>query len=137
MNYLVWAVVALVGYSAFVPLASLATKQMPSHVTALVTNTMLACSALALTVVRGDDAVEYLSGRPLVYTVAAGVFLSVGILAYYRALSQGPVSVVTPIYGSFLVGASVLGIVFLDEPFSLAKGVGIVLTMAGVYLVAS
>jgi transporter family protein len=129
-------VVALVGYSAFVPLASLATKQMPSHLTALVTNSMLALTALVVTVVRGDDAVEYLSGRPLAYTLAAGVFLSVGILAYYRALAEGPVSVVTPIYGSFLVGASVLGIVFLNEPFSLTKGVGIALTMAGVYLVA-
>lgn len=137
MNYLVWAVVALLAYSAFVPLVGLAAKQVPSHVAALVTNTMLALSALGVTLYRGDDVVGSFTGRSLAYTLAAGVFLSVGILAYYRAIAEGPVSVVTPIYGAFLVGGSVLGIVFLNEPFSLTKGAGIALTLLGVYLVAA
>jgi transporter family protein len=61
----------------------------------------------------------------------------VGILSYYRALASGPVSVVTPIFGMFLVGTSILGVVFLDETLSTQKITGIGLAVVAVYLVAT
>ncbi|ESP87552.1 EamA family transporter [Candidatus Halobonum tyrrellensis] len=136
MNYLGWALVALVGYSVFTPLASVATNHLPSNVVALGANTMLAVTALAVTLVRGDDVVGGLTGEYAVYVAGAGVALSVGILAYYRALATGPVSVVTPVYGSFLVFSSLLSVAFLDESLSATKVVGIGLTVLGVFLVA-
>ena len=55
---------------------------------------------------------------------AAGILLAIAIaiVTYYRALELGPVSVVTPIFGTFLVLSSIIGIAFLDEPFTLRKG---------------
>ena len=137
-GYLGWALVALVGYSVFTPLARIATRQVPSTVVALVANTILATSALAVVLyTNGTDIGQYLTGTPVVYMVSAGVFLTVGILAYYRALSLGPISVVTPIYGMFLVGSSVIGIVALGEPLSARKAVGIALAVVAVYLTAT
>jgi transporter family protein len=66
---------------------------------------------------------------------AAGVFLAVGILAYYRALALGPVSVVVPVFGLFLVTSSLVGVVALDEPLTARKGVGVLLALVAVYLV--
>ncbi|WP_435176887.1 EamA family transporter [Halorussus sp. AFM4] len=137
MNYVAWAVVALVGYSVFTPLASLATDQIPSTVVALVANSMLAVSAAAVIVYRNESVVPYLAGENAVYMYAAGIFLSAGIIAYYQALGAGPVSIVVPIFGMFLVGSSLLGVVFLDEPLTAKKVLGIVLAAVGVWLTTS
>ncbi|WP_327051217.1 EamA family transporter [Halomicrococcus gelatinilyticus] len=137
MNYVAWAVVALVGYSVFTPLASLATDEIPSTVVALVANSMLALSAAAVIVYRDEAVVPYLTGGNAMYMYAAGVCLSVGIIAYYQALGQGPVSVVVPIFGMFLVGSALLGVVFLDDPMSAKKATGILLAAVGVYLTTS
>ncbi|UPW01437.1 EamA family transporter [Halorussus gelatinilyticus] len=137
MNYIAWAVVALVGYSVFTPLASLATNQIPSTVVALVANSMLALGAAGVIAYRDESVVPYLLGENAVYMYAAGVFLTVGILAYYQALGAGPVSTVVPIFGMFLVGSSLLGVVFLNDPLTAKKALGIVLAAVGVYLTTS
>ncbi|WP_135824721.1 EamA family transporter [Halorussus ruber] len=137
MNYVAWAVVALVGYSVFTPLASLATDQIPSTVVALVANSMLALGAAGVIAYRDEPVVQYLTGENAVYMYAAGVFLTVGILAYYQALGSGPVSTVVPIFGMFLVGSSLLGVVFLNDPLTAKKALGIVLAAVGVYLTTS
>ncbi len=137
-GYIGWALVALVGYSIFTPLAQIATQQVPSTVVALVANSILALSALGVVLyTNGGDIGGYLTGNALLYMVSAGVFLTVGILAYYRALSAGPISVVTPIYGMFLVGSSIIGITLLGEPVSIRKAAGIGLAVVAVYLTAT
>ena len=137
MHYLGWALVALVGYSIFTPLASLAMDNAPSSVVAMVANGILLVSAVGLTVYENESVATYFAGRTALYMVGAGVFLAVGILAYYRALAAGPVSVVTPVYGMFLVGSSLLSVLFLDDSLTLQKGAGIALAVVAVYLTAT
>jgi transporter family protein len=137
MNYLGWALVALVGYSIFTPLASLAINEAPSSVVAAVANGILLLSAVSLALYENESVASYFTGRAVLYMLGAGVVLAVGILAYYRALAGGPVSVVTPIYGMFLVGSSALSILFLDESLTLQKGAGIALAVVAVYLTAT
>jgi transporter family protein len=134
MNYLVWAVVALLAYSAFTPLAKVATGNAPPAVVALVANSMLAAGAGAVVVARDVPVREYVLGDAGPYMLVAGAFLTVGILAYYQALSAGPVSVVTPTFGMFLVVSAALGVAFLGEPLSFQKAAGIALAALGVYL---
>ncbi|MFD1514576.1 EamA family transporter [Halomarina rubra] len=133
-RYLLWSAVALAGYTLFTPLAKLATEDAPSTVVALVANSILALSALAVVVATGESPAQYLTGDTLKYVLGAGVFLTVGILAYYRALALGPASTVVPIFGMFLVGSSVLGFLFLGDEFTARKGAGIVLAGVAVYL---
>ncbi|MFC5972298.1 EamA family transporter [Halomarina salina] len=133
-RYLLWSALALAGYSVFTPLAKLATNDAPSTVVALVANSILALSALVVVLATGEQPTSYLTGDTLRYTLAAGAFLTVGILAYYRALSLGPASTVVPIFGMFIVGSSVLSVVFLGDSFSAQKGLGIVLAGVAVYL---
>ena len=133
-RYLLWSALALVGYSAFTPLAKLATNDAPSTVVALVANSILALSALAVVVATGEHPTAYLDGDTLWYVLGAGAFLTVGILAYYRALSLGPASSVVPIFGMFIVGSAVLSFLFLGDDFSLRKGAGIALAGVAVYL---
>lgn len=139
MRYLPWALLALGAYSGVAPLMSAATTgetPIPSTVAALVANGVLVVGSVAVVLYTGRDVSAYLSHPQFPLVLAAGGLLTVGILAYYRALALGPVSVVTPVFGLFLVVSSVVGIVFLDEPLTVRKVVGIGLAVVAVYLVS-
>jgi len=136
MNYIVYAVVALVAYSIVPPLVDLATEEIPSNTAALISNSVLVTVALAAVVYTGEWDSSNLTGRHAVYVCGAGVFLAVGILAYYRALELGSVSVVVPIFGMFIVGSAAVGVAFLDESLTARKILGVALAIVAVYLVS-
>jgi transporter family protein len=136
VNYLLWALLALLAYSLVAPLVKIATADIPSTVVLLISNGMLVLVATGVVVATDTPVVQYLTHDRSIYAYAAGIALAVGILAYYRALAVGPVSVVVPIYGLFIVTSSVLGIVALGESLTVRKVVGIGLAVVAVYLTA-
>lgn len=136
MNYLLWALLALFAYTFVAPLMSVATTDVPSDVAVIVSNTMLVIGAAAVVAVSQEPVTEYLTHPDAPYMYAAGICLAVGILAYYRALAMGPVSVVVPIFGMFIVTSSLIGVAVLDEPLTARKVAGIGFAALAVYLTA-
>lgn len=136
MNYLAYAFLGLVAYTFVAPLTKLATRDIPSDVVAAVTNGMLVLAAFGVIAYTRKDFFSAFTHPDAKYMYAAGVMLAVGILAYYRALATGPVSVVVPIFGTFLVTSAAAGVVLLDEPLTARKVAGIGLAIIAVYLVA-
>jgi len=134
MRYLLWALLALAGYTLVAPLVKLATAEIPSDVALLIANGMLVVGATAVVIASETPVVPYLSHPDAVYAYAAGICLTVGILAYYRALAAGPVSVVVPVFGLFIVTSSLVGITVLDEPLTVRKVAGIGCAVLAVYL---
>jgi len=49
---------------------------------------------------------------------------------------MGPASVVVPMYGMFIVGGAVLGLLVLGEPLSWSKSIGLVLAVGTLVLIA-
>ncbi|WP_435334442.1 EamA family transporter [Haloarchaeobius sp. TZWWS8] len=140
MSYLLWAALALAAYTLVAPLMSIATNgssPIPSNVATLMGNGVLVLLTLGVVAFNQGDPTEYFTHPKAGYVYAAGFCLAVGILAYYKALSLGPVSVVSPIFGMFLVTSSALGIVVLNEPASARKLAGIGLAVVSVYLVST
>ena len=140
MGYLQWSVLALLAYSAVAPPVGFATTgnpRIPSFVAALVTNGLLLVATVAVVLYQGQSVTAYLGHPKAPYLYLAGVFLAVGILAYYRALSLGPVSAVVPIFGTFLVISSVVGVLFLNESLTARKVAGIGCAVLGIYLVSA
>jgi bacterial/archaeal transporter family protein len=58
------------------------------------------------------------------------------VLSLFHALSLGPANVVVPIYGMFIVGGSLLGILVLGEPMAWHKIAGLAAAVIGIVLVA-
>jgi len=140
MGYLQWSVLALLAYSVVAPLVGFATTgnpRIPSFVAALVTNGLLLVATVAVVLYQGQSVTAYLGHPKAPYLYLAGLFLAVGILAYYRALSLGPVSAVVPIFGTFLVISSVVGVLFLNESLTARKVAGIGCAVLGIYLVSA
>lgn len=137
LGYLGLTVIALAAYTVFPPLVNRASQEVPISVVTLVATTMLAFGSL-LTVLYQDVAVlPYLTSARAPSVYVAGFALTVGILAYYQALANGPVSVVVPVFGMFIVTSSILSILILNESFTLRKGLGIVFAGLAIYFIAS
>ena len=139
MSYLPWAILALGAYTLVPVLMRVATtgpNAIPSDVATMLSNLVLVVVAGVVIVGTGQQVTPHLDSPKLRYPIAAGVFLGIGILAYYRALSLGPVSVVTPIFGMFLVVSSAISIALLSESLTARTVVGILLGVVAVYLVS-
>lgn len=137
MQYLGWALIALLAYTFVAPLVSLATNEIPAEVVIVVTNGMLVAVAAAVLFLSDASLTEYTTDGAAPYMYGAGVALTVGIIAYYYALEAGPVSVVVPVFGTFLVLSSLIGVVFLNEVFTVRKAAGVVLAGVAIWLVST
>lgn len=135
-RYLVLSVVAFVAYSLVAPLVKLAMRTIPSTTAVFLSNFVMLV-LLGATLVYTDTPLRaYLDHPKTPYIVVWGVMLAVGLLAYYRALALGPVSVVVPIFGLFIVVSSAIGIVAFDESLTGRKIAGILLAVLAIVLMS-
>jgi transporter family protein len=141
MNYIAWALTGMVGYSFTTLLVKLATRsgQFSSFLVLAIACVITFTTAVMITLARGDlqtvTAKDFTSPSAW-FTYATGIALTVAVMSLFRALSLGPASVVVPIYGMFIVGGAVLGILFLHEPLTLRKAAGIGLAIISIFLIA-
>ena len=140
-SYLVWAFIGMIGYSVTALLVKLATQsgRFSSYFVLMISSAMVVITSTTITFLRGE--MKTLSRENLVsvdgvFVLGTGVALVVAVVFYFLALGEGPASVVVPIYGMFIVGGAVLGLFFLDEPFTLRKLLGIILAAISIYFIA-
>ena len=131
----------MIGYSVTALLVKLATQsgRFSSYFVLMVSSTMVVATSTTITILRGDIRAfsrDNLGSTDGLFALGTGVALVIAVVFYFLALSEGPASVVVPIYGMFIVGGAVLGLIFLHEPFTLRKALGILLAAISVYLIA-
>lgn len=137
MHYLTLTVLALACYSLVAPLVKLATQQgAPPQVAVVVTNTILVATSLLVSWGRGMPMHLSFSSKSLGLLLIAGVLLGLSVTAYYLALSRGPISVVVPIFGLFIVSSSIAGVVIFGETLTPSRLLGILFALAAIYLVS-
>jgi transporter family protein len=142
MNYISWAILGMIGYSLVTLFVKLATRsgQFSSFLVLAIATVIVTSSAVGTALLRGDfrglEAHDF-GARSAFWAYATGIALTVAVVSLFRALSLGPASVVVPIYGMFIVGGAVLGMLFLNEPPNLRKLLGIGLAAISVFLIAT
>jgi bacterial/archaeal transporter family protein len=141
MHYIAWALIGMVGYSLTTLLIKLATRsgQFSSFLVLGIACLIALITVWGITIARGD--LQRLSARDFasssaVLAYATGIALTVAVMSLFRALSLAPASIVVPIYGMFIVGGAILGILVLHEPFTLRKAAGIGLAVISIFLLA-
>ena len=99
---------------------------------------IFAIFAIAVVALRGElrPLLIELERPPLLWAIAGGIALTVAVSSLFHALSLGPSNVVVPIYGMFIVGGSLLGVLFLEEPMSWNKIAGLIAAVVGVVLIS-
>jgi len=131
----------MIGYSVTALLVKLATQsgRFSSYFVLMVSSAMVVATSTTITILRGDIRAfsrDNFGSTDGLFALGTGVALVVAVVFYFLALSEGPASVVVPIYGMFIVGGAILGLIFLHEPFTLRKALGILLAAISVYLIA-
>ncbi|ESS11471.1 MAG: putative membrane protein [uncultured archaeon A07HR60] len=137
--YLPYALLAIGAYAMVPPLLRVATSganAIPSNVATIISNLVLVVIGLCVVAYTGETSTEHLTSPKIPYVLVAGAFLGVGILSYYRALALGPVSVVTPLFGTFIVFSSAIGVFVLGESLTPRRILGVGFAIAAVYLVS-
>jgi len=135
-QYLRFSILAFLTYSLVAPLLKYAMESIPSTPAVFISNSVLLVVVGVALAYRGQSPLPYLRHRYTPHVVALGVLLTVGLLTYYRALALGPVSIVVPIYGLFIVVSSVIGIVAFDEALTLRKAAGIFFSVLAIALIS-
>ena len=141
MGYVGWALLGMVGYSLVTLLVKLATRsgEVSSFYVLALAVLIVGSVTWAIAILRGDFAgftVSDLARPSAMWSLATGVALVVAVASLFKALSLGPASEVVPIYGMFVVGGAVLGIIFLNEPVTNRKLLGIAFAALSIYLIA-
>jgi len=139
LGYVLWALIAMVSYSFVFLFAKLAMGDgsISPFTVMTIAVVLVAVIAAFVTAATGRWAIESYTSQQAWFSYAAGIALTLAVIGYFKALSTGPASIVVPIYGMFIVGGSVLGILFLEEPLTAKKLLGIGFASLSVVLIAS
>ena len=139
-SYIFWALLGMVGYSLttlFVKLAERSTA-VSNYMVLAVSTTIVSIFAIGIVVARGElkSLIFDLERGTLAWAIASGIALTVAVSSLFHALSLGPANVVVPIYGMFIIGGSLLGVLFLGEAMTWNKIVGLAAAVLGVVLIS-
>ena len=135
-RYLGLSLFSCLAYSLVAPLISIAMADMSSTMAVFLSNSVMFVTVGLVLVYRGLSVRPYLRHPRTPHLVAMGVLLTVGLLTYYRALALGPVSIVVPIYGLFIVISSLVGLVVFDETVTVRKLAAIGLSVVAIVLMS-
>lgn len=136
-GYLSFALLAFLAYSLVAPLLKIALVDLPSTPVVFLSNFVLFVIVGAFLAWQGESPVPYVRHRFAPLIAISGVLLTVGLLTYYRSLALGPVSVVVPIYGLFIVVSAFVGVVALDEAVTPRKLAGIAFSVIAIALIST
>jgi transporter family protein len=139
-SYILWAMLGMAGYSLMTLFVKLAERSgtVSTYMVLAVSTTIVAIFAIAVVAMRGElkTLIFELERPPLLWAIAGGIALTVAVSSLFHALSLGPANGVVPIYGMFIVGGSLLGVLFLEEPMSWNKTAGLIAAIIGVILIS-
>jgi bacterial/archaeal transporter family protein len=138
--YVLWALLGMAGYSFMTLFVKFAERsgEASTYMVMAVSTSIVAVTAFSIVALRGElkPLLFELERPPLLWAIAAGVALAIAVNALFHALSLGPANVVVPIYGMFVIGGSLLGVMFLGEPMAWHKLAGLIAAVAGIILIA-
>jgi transporter family protein len=135
MSWLAYALISALAAAATAILAKLGVEGVPSTLATAVRTVVVTAFAWALVV--GLDQQRFvwtMSRRTLVFLTLSGVATGVSWLAYFRALQMAPVSWVAPIDKLSLPLTVLLAALWLREPVSWQAAAGVLLMVAGAFL---
>lgn len=134
ISYLFWVILALIAYSVIGPIVKVIETDVPTETDVAITTAVMLVVTVITAFVVNPVSPDSFSLTAYAYAISGGIFLTVGVITFFRALREGPVSIVVPIYGLFIVMSSLIGIVFFNERYTTQKIIGIVLAIVAIYL---
>lgn len=82
---------------------------------------------------RGEhEGLAFISKKNIIFLIISGVMTGLSWIFYFKALSEGPLSVIAPIDKLSVALTIVLAFIFLNEPVTLKAVIGSVMIIGGI-----
>lgn len=130
-NYLVFAVIAILGFGAHDFLVKLLSVHMSATLIAGIAGTVGGICIMIYALTQGM--VPQVNKFTL-YAVLIGILFGIGYAAYVLAIAKGPLSVAMPIVAMWFLIPVILGIIILHEGVTISKVAGIVMAGGAIFL---
>jgi len=134
MNWVILCIITIISWGLWGFLGKLALNHLDWTEVYFVSNLALFVSSLLV----------WASQKPSInvgsagfnYAIIAGIMMALGAVTFYVALQAGKAIMVMPLTSLYLVVTIVLSYLILHEQISLTKGIGIVLAVVALVLMA-
>ena len=137
MAWLFWSLLSAVFAAATALLAKLGVEKIDSNLaTAIRTSVVLVFAWFVAFLTGSPTAIAGVPGRTWALLGLSGLATGASWLCYFRALQLGPASRVAPIDKLSVALVILFAALFLGERFTLAKGLGGALIVAGAIIIA-
>ena len=131
MDYLALTLfsMVLIGFNTFT--VKLLLQYLPP---AMILVTKFGVGTLALFIYLHYTKVPIVWNKYVLYACLIGAWWAGIMVLYYAALDRGPISVVIPIFSLNLIIPAILGFIFLNEPVTTSKILGLIFACLAVVL---
>ena len=136
-GWLIYAVLSAVFASVTAILGKVGIEDIDSNLGTAIRTTVVLLMAWFMVLVTGKcSEVKKIEGRELLFIILSGIATGASWLCYYRALKEGPASVVVPIDKLSILVTIVFSRIVFKERLNIKSGEGLVAIIAGTILLA-
>ena len=136
-GWLIYAVLSAVFASVTAILGKVGIEDIDSNLGTAIRTTVVLLMAWFMVLVTGKcSEVKKIEGRELLFIILSGIATGASWLCYYRALKEGPASVVVPIDKLSILVTIIFSRIVFKEKLNLKSGAGLVAIIAGTILLA-
>jgi len=123
MDYLTMTLLSmvLIGFNTFA--VKLVSQNVPP---ALLLVTKFGIGVIGLLIYLSYTKVPFVWNKHVLYVCLIGAWWSGIMVLYYTAIARGPLSIVIPIFSLNLIIPAILGFIFLHEPVTASKILGLI-----------
>lgn len=132
MDYRAYSVIALVFWGAWAYFSKMLALHMKTELLALYTTVGSLIVITIYTLIRTKISFNALSG----WAILVGAIAMIATFAFYAALAKGPVSVVVPWTGLYILIPVILGFIFLKEPITMNHILGVIFAVAAMFFLS-
>lgn len=131
MDYRILAIFAMIIYGLFQFGAKELTTNLPGVSVLVIANiSIFVAPVIYIWYAKIPITTSLFSAGPWVLGLLAGI----GFIFLFTAIEKGPLSVVAPIYGLYMIIPALLGILLLNEKVTFTKSLGIIFAISAVIL---
>lgn len=131
MEFLFFAIVALLGFGFHDFWVKLLSAHMPSALIAGIAGTIGGICILVYALVQG---MVPQADRFTLHAGLIGLLFGISYTAYVTAIAKGPLSVAMPVVAMWFLVPAILGIIFLHEGITVTKIAGIAMACGAIFL---
>ena len=136
MNYIYITLIAALLASFYPVIAKFGLGKIPPISFLAISQTVMALIFLSIAAFSKDSIIQYISlERHSIAAYGNGALMATSLFLFYNALRVGPVSQIVPIWSFYIVGVAVVGMLFLGEPLTTNRIIGLGFAIIAFYFI--